>query len=49
MEWVMTFDPKGKLLKATHTPADLQQVKVLHFPPIVDKTGVVAQGAKPPQ
>jgi hypothetical protein len=50
MQWVMTFDPKGKLVKATHMPADLAQVKVLHFPPVVDKTGVLGpQDAKPTQ
>ena len=49
MQWVMTFAPKGKLLKASHSPADLARVKVLHFPPMVDKTGVLAQDAKPPQ
>ena len=28
---------------------NLARVKVLHFPPMVDKTGVLAQDAKPPQ
>jgi hypothetical protein len=37
MEWTMVFDRKGKLLKATHRPADLIPSKVLHPGPIVVK------------
>jgi len=53
MEWTMTFDPKGRLLKATHSPAPpftvistpltAGQVQVTPLAPtIVDLTGVPA-------
>lgn len=34
MEWTMTFDRKGRLLKARHSPAALLDVKVLHPAPV---------------
>jgi hypothetical protein len=34
MEWTMTFDTKGRLLKATHRPTGLIQTKVLNPTPI---------------
>jgi hypothetical protein len=37
MEWTMIFDRKGKLLKATHRPADLIPSKEFHPAPIVVK------------
>ena len=38
MEWTMTFDDKGKLLKATHLPAPLVREKEIHPAP-VDEQG----------
>jgi hypothetical protein len=38
MEWTMTFDGKGKLLKATHLPAPLVREKEIHPAP-VDEQG----------
>jgi len=43
MEWAMTFDGKGKLLKATHTPADLVREKA------TKQTIVQAKGKPLPQ
>ena len=37
MQWTMTFDHKGKLLKATHRPADMLPTKVIHPQPLVEK------------
>jgi len=37
MEWTMTFDRKGKLLKATHKPAELIPSKLVHPAPMVVK------------
>lgn len=37
MEWTMTFDGKGKLLKASHAPASMEPVRALHaMPPDVE-------------
>jgi len=44
MEWTMTFDPKGKLLKAAHVPASLVIVKDAH-PAAVDEKGTLLQPA----
>jgi hypothetical protein len=38
MDWTMTFDGKGKLLKATHLPASLVKEKEIHPEP-VDEQG----------
>jgi hypothetical protein len=38
MEWTMTFDSKGKLLKAAHLPASLVTEKEVHPEP-VDEQG----------
>jgi hypothetical protein len=38
MEWTMTFDGKGKLLKATHLPASLVTEMEIH-PEAVDERG----------
>jgi hypothetical protein len=35
--WTMTFDGKGKLLKAGHAPADLVNAKVVHPAPVDEK------------
>jgi hypothetical protein len=35
--WTMTFDGKGKLLKAAHAPADLVNAKVVHPAPVDEK------------
>jgi hypothetical protein len=43
MEWTMTFDGQGKLLKATHKPAALIPVKALQRAP-----GAVNDNAAPP-
>ncbi|MGP8173983.1 MAG: hypothetical protein ACLP7O_05490 [Terracidiphilus sp.] len=43
MEWTMTFDGKGRLLKATHKPAALIPVKALQPAP-----GAVNSNAAPP-
>jgi hypothetical protein len=45
MEWTMTFNGKGKLLKATHKPADLIPVKALHPAP----SAVYGKAAPPAQ
>lgn len=37
MEWTMTFDHKGKLLKAAHRPAAMIPTKVNHPQPLVEK------------
>jgi hypothetical protein len=36
MEWTMTFDGRGKLLKASHRPAEIAPVKQLHPKPSAD-------------
>lgn len=41
MEWTMTFDGKGKLLKATHRPAELIPIKTSHPKPLVEKVRAV--------
>jgi hypothetical protein len=41
MEWTMTFDNKGKLLKATHRPAAMIPTKVVHPQPLVEKVRTV--------
>ena len=45
MEWTMIFDGKGRLLKATHKPAALIPVKVLHPAP----SAVYGKAAPPAQ
>jgi hypothetical protein len=45
MEWTMTFNGKGKLLKATHKLADLIPVKALHPAP----SAVYGKAAPPAQ
>jgi hypothetical protein len=37
MEWTMTFDGKGKLLKATHLPASLVTEKEVHPEPVDER------------
>jgi hypothetical protein len=34
MEWTMTFDGAGKLLKASHAPASLEPVKASQATPL---------------
>jgi hypothetical protein len=41
MEWTMIFDRKGKLLKATHRPAELITAKLLHPATMTEKTKAI--------
>lgn len=41
MEWTMTFDNKGKLLKAAHRPAAMIPTKVVHPQPLVEKVRTI--------
>lgn len=41
MEWTMIFSRKGRLLKATHKPAELIPTKVIHPAPLVIKGNAV--------
>jgi hypothetical protein len=44
MEWTMIFDRKGKLLKATHRPAELIPAKVVHPEPLREKRAGISSG-----
>jgi hypothetical protein len=46
MEWRMIFDPKGKLLKAMHAPAQLIVARNIH-PKAVDQRGITVQENAP--
>jgi hypothetical protein len=46
MEWTMTFDRKGRLLKAAHASADMVASKMLH-PADVNLAGKTENGAAP--
>jgi hypothetical protein len=48
VKWTMTFDAKGKLLKATHAKADLLKTKSLH-PAAVDQAGKPVPAIPPAQ
>lgn len=46
MEWTMTFTPRGKLLKAAHTPAQMYVAKPVSKESPVKSTRIVPQGAQ---
>jgi hypothetical protein len=46
MEWTMTFDGKGRLLRAKHTPAEMLNIKTVN-PAAVDVQGKPAQETAP--